>query len=220
MWFCDSRPEHKSLKTQASIYMTHKPILKFVGLGLLIAGTILNLLMFIFQVWPTYIFFIMMAVGLVFVLFSFLFRNIKTAWQIIIVLIPFLVTYLLFNISSPSKDIFLIPKGFTGQVTIYYDRPNGQKEEHEGNWRIYKIPQNGILETKFRLKGNSIDLSGAKYYYVDSTGKRIELKHYCNYCEIKDTVSIQVIYGVVGAGNNGTYQTFNIDSPSKESAKK
>lgn len=199
--------------------MTHKPILKFVGISLLVLGTIMNALMFVFQAWPTYIFFIMMAVGLLFFLFSFVFRNMKTTWQIIISLTPFLATYLLFEISSSSKDIFLIPKGFTGQVTIYYDRPNGQEEEYEGEWRIYKIPQSGVLETKFRLKGNSINLSDSKYYYVDSNEKRIELKHYCNYCENKDTVSIQVIYGVVGAGNNGTYQTFYIDSPSKESTK-
>jgi len=193
--------------------MTTKPILKFAGLGLLICGTILNILMFVSEAWPTYLFFVMMGVGLLFLLASYFFKNLKNIWQIVIVLIPFITTYILFDISSASNDTFLIPKGFTGQVTIYYDRPNGQQEEYEGKWRIYRVPISGNLETKFKLKGHSINLSSSHYYYVDSNSKRQELNHYCEYCEVKDTVTLQVIYGVLGTDDKGTYQTFFIDRP-------
>jgi hypothetical protein len=46
-------------------------------------------------------------------------------------------------------------------------------------------------------------------------GRRIEIKHYCDYCDNKDTVSVQIIYGVLGTGDKGTYQTFSINSPNK-----
>ena len=139
--------------------MTTMPILKYAGLGLLLLGLILNVLMFIFQIYPTYIFFIMMAVGVFFFLISFFFKEITNVWQIVIMLVPFVTTYILFDISSASNDIFLIPKDFTGQVTIHYDRPNGQEEEFEGKWRVYKVPISGNLETRFKLKGHSINRS-------------------------------------------------------------
>ena len=97
--------------------------------------------MFISETWPTYLFFVMMGVGLVLFSVSYIFKDLKNIWQIIIVIIPFIIAYIIFDISSASKDIFLIPKGFTGQVTIYYDRPNGQQEEFEGKLRIYRVPK-------------------------------------------------------------------------------
>ncbi|HTC00322.1 MAG TPA: hypothetical protein VK705_06535 [Ferruginibacter sp.] len=193
--------------------MRPKPILKYVGLGLLLLGTILNILMFLHQPYPTYLFFIMMAVGLLLFVLSLIFKKLNTWWQFLISLIPFIATYILFAVSSPSKDIFLIPKGYTGKVTIYYDQPNGQKEEFENGWRIYRIPPNEQLKTQFKLKGNSINLSDARYFYVDSNNKRVELKHYCDCCQTKDTISLQVVYGVLGTNENGTYQDFYIGRP-------
>jgi energy-coupling factor transporter transmembrane protein EcfT len=195
--------------------MKPTPILKVIGLALLLVGTVLNILMFVAEAWPTYLFFIMMAVGLCFLLLSFFAKRLKTKWQISIALVPFLTTYIFYSISSPSNDIFLIPKGYTGQVIVYYDQAAGQKKEFEGEWRVYKIPSNGQLETQFKLKGNSILLSDSKYFYVDSSNKRLEIKHYCDNCKIKDTLSIQVIFGVLGTDQHGTYQTFSIDKPTR-----
>ena len=167
------------------------------------------------QAWPTYLFFIVMAVGTLLLLLSFFFKNLNTIWQIVIALIPFIAAYIYFDALSASKDKFLIPKGFIGEVTIRYNKPGGQDEKFEGRWRVYKIPSSGTLETKFKLKGNSINLSNSKYYYLDSTGNRFELRHYCEHCPDKDTIAIQVIYGVLGKSDEGTYQTFSIGSPIK-----
>ena len=193
--------------------MKPKPILKYVGLTLLVLGTLFNILMFVSQAYPTYLFFIVMAVGLFFFLLSFILKNLTTWWQVFISLIPFIVAYILFDISSPSKDIFLIPKGFTGQVSIYYDQPNGKNEEFERSWRIYRIPTNGQLKTHFKLKGHSINLSNAKYFYVDSSNKRQDLNQYCDLCPNKDTFSLQVINPTLERDKFGNYQRFYVDRP-------
>ena len=193
--------------------MKSKPILKYVGLTLLVLGALFNILMLVSGAYPTYLFFIVMAIGLFFFLVSFLLKDLNTWWQILISLVPFIVAYILFDISSPSKDIFLIPKGFTGQVNIYYDQPNGHKEEFEKGCRIYRIPANGKLKTVFKLKGHSISLSNAKYFYVDSLNNRQKLNQYCGVCPNKDTIALQVINPTLEKNGNGTYQTFFIEKP-------
>ena len=189
------------------------PILKYTGLALVIFGGLLNVWMFVAQAFPTYLFFIIMAVGLVIWLLSFFLKNLSTLWQFVVAAIPFIIAWMLWKASGPSKDIFLIPKNFIGEVTIYYDQSTGQDPEYEGKWRVYKIPKNGYLETRFKLKGGVINLSGSRYYYLDSNGTRMELHHFCDYCKDKDTVSIQVLYGVLGSDQKGTFQTFYVDKP-------
>jgi hypothetical protein len=169
--------------------------------------------MFVLGAWPTLLFFIFMGIGTLLILISYLFKSTTTPWQLFISIIPLIILYALFHHYSASKDIFLIPEGFRGEVIIYYDRKDGQKEQFEGNWRLYNVPENGILKTMFKIKGHKINLTGSKYYFIDSSGKRTEIKHYCEYCKVKDAQSIQVIYGVVGVDLNGHYQTFKIDKP-------
>ena len=86
---------------------------------MLLLGTMFNILMFIYGGYPTYLFFIMMGVGLLLFVLSIIFKNINTWLQILISLIPFIAAYIFFDSSSPSKDIYLIPKGYRGKVTIY-----------------------------------------------------------------------------------------------------
>ena len=189
------------------------PILKFTGFALLILGTLLNIRMFALKAWPTYLFFIMMAVGLLLLAWAFFFNNIKTSWQLFIVSLPFVVAYILFNISSPSNDLFLITKGFKGPITVYYDCPDGEAEVFEGKWRVYEIPSSGKLRTKFKVKGNSIDLLNSKYFYVGEAGERLELKHYCPGCLDKDSISTQVDHLIFGSNGEGMFRTFSVNSP-------
>ena len=193
--------------------MNSKPILKSVGLSLLLLGTILNILIFFYGAYPTYLFFIMMAVGLVFFVLSIILKNLNTWWQIFISIIPFIAAFILFYISNPSKDIYLIPEGYIGKVTIYYDQTTGQNKEFENGWRIYRIPLSGRLKTQFKVKGNSINLSDAKYYYIDQNKNRIEIKHYCEFCIVNDTLSLQVIDGVLGTNEYGLFHDFYIGKP-------
>ncbi len=195
--------------------MKSTPILKYSGLTIFTIGLALNIWMFISEAWPTYLFLIMMGVGGLLFGLSFLLKRLNTFWQIGITLIPFIIFYILVEITEPSHDVFLIPQGFRGKVVIEYGQADGQPKEFDGRWRIYRIPQNGILKTQFTLKGEVIDLSGSKYFFIDSKGGRSPLKAFCGYCDKKDTSSVQIMYGSLGTDSLGTFQDFWVDVPTK-----
>jgi hypothetical protein len=197
--------------------MKPKPILKYGGLTLFVIGFLLNVWMFVVKAWPTYLFFVIMAVGGLLFGLSFPLKKLKTFWQIAITLIPFLIGFILFRISDASDDIFLIPKGFRGQVIVLYAQPHGEPKEFDGKWRIYRVPQNGILKTQFKLKGNVIDLERTKYFFIDARGNKRPIKEFCDYCDKKDTSTVQIIYGSVSTDSTGIFQNFFVDIPTDSS---
>ena len=194
-------------------------ILLWTGLLTLLVGIGLNILMFVFGGWPTYLFFILCGIGLVQIFIARGYKNIKTGWQIFLGLLPFLILYGLIENDKPSDDIFLIPNDFRGQVIIEYGVENGAEKEYEGKWRIYRVPENGHLNTKFTIKGSSIRSSDSTFY-VDKNNKRTRLKHYCEDCKDKDTVNVQVISGSLGANNNHHFLDFVIDIPNYKNRNK
>ncbi|MVN23382.1 DUF6843 domain-containing protein [Mucilaginibacter arboris] len=94
---------------------------------------------------------------------------------------------------------------------------NGELTQHS---RIYRVPENGHLKTKFTIKGSSIKSSDSTYFYVDKNDKRTKLKQYCEYCKDKDTVNIQVISGSLGTNNNHHFLDFVIDIPNYKNRNK
>ena len=189
----------------------------------MIIGIILNILMIVGQAWPTYLYAIVFIIGLTFFSISKWFKNISILGQLIIVSVPFVCYYSYYKINEPSKDIFLIPSNFRGKVAIIYNQKNGANEEYEGNYRIYRIPKNGILKTKFKVKGESWNIGDAKYYFINND-ERIPIKQYCLYCEKQkiDTTNVQMIPGEGGNFSNNyesektNYLTFYINIPNKK----
>lgn len=76
-------------------------ILRLAGLFLLLLGIILNIRMYVMDnTWPTYLFYIISAVGLIYLIVSFLLKRMNNVWQLILVMLPLLLLYLfikLFN---------------------------------------------------------------------------------------------------------------------------
>ncbi|WP_413998181.1 DUF6843 domain-containing protein [Flavobacterium sp. W1B] len=192
-------------------------ILFYCGLTLLTFGILVNVCMYIFEWYPTYIFILISIVGIIQILFSYVNIKIRKTWQTFWSLVPIFSGILYLQIISASKDIFLISENYRGKITIQYGQKNGAEKEFEGLWwRVYKVPKNGILNTKFVIKGNSISYSGSKYYFVDEKGNRKEIKRFCEYCEEKDTTNVQMIIGTLSRNKYGEYQDFYIDIPTKE----
>jgi hypothetical protein len=189
-------------------------ILLFSGLLIFTFGIIGIVRMFVYGSYPDYSFFIFSFVGLVQTFTAFINSRIKKRWQLFWVFLPITIWFSYLEIESSSKDIFLIPDGFKGKVTIQYGHKNGIKKEFEGLlWRIYRIPKNGILQTKFEIKGNSVSYSDSKYFFVDEKGNRKPIKQFCDYCKEKDTLNIQILSGKLIGEENGNYQEFYIDFP-------
>lgn len=100
----------------------------------------------------------------------------KTQTKIISVLIPVCLLVLLFVIDYQRKkmesETYLIPKDFRGKFVIFFAEPCGTDIEYENGRRIYRIPNGGVLITKFKREAGYID---DEFYLVDNQGNKIPL---------------------------------------------
>lgn len=88
----------------------------------------------------------------------------------IIVVVVLGTAFLLMDYWDKKADMYLIPEGFQGTATIYFDQPLGTPEKKDGEKRIFEIPATGILYTKSSYKKKWIN-----YYYVKPDGKLQQL---------------------------------------------
>lgn len=80
--------------------------------------------------------------------------------------------------SSTEKSIYLIPENFEGNILIVFDQKDGSSMEYEQGLRVYKIPDSGVLRTKFKPNYGMHEID--KFYYVNPDGRRTELKYFVN----------------------------------------
>ena len=101
-------------------------------------------------------------------------------WQKIIVTmhiaIVALIIFFVWYITS-GGEVHLIPKNYTGVVTIIFDSKNGVPEKYEGRMRVYEIPDNGILKTQFSFNYKWVLDGFLQFYYVSETGERTRIPY-------------------------------------------
>lgn len=78
------------------------------------------------------------------------------------------------KISVPTDGIYLIPKGYTGDVIIIFDQPDGIVPEIESGFYLYKIPKDGILKVKTKGVTGYVNKS---YYYIDENNGRQKIEY-------------------------------------------
>ena len=71
--------------------------------------------------------------------------------------------------NTAEPETFLVSSSFRGKVHILFNEACGQEGEYENGRRVYNIPDNGILLTKFKDEYGFID---QQYFFVDSLGNR------------------------------------------------
>jgi hypothetical protein len=83
----------------------------------------------------------------------------------------------LFNCNtSRNEDVeYILPSNFIGVVVVVFDQINGKEIEYNEKKRVYRIPPNGILKTKF--KQSRVTYSYA-FYKIDSFGQKNKLDFY------------------------------------------
>lgn len=214
-WFSSTSCLHIMKPTTIESAMSRNPIVACVGICLILLGALATAIMFLSEAWPTSLFYILIALGIVLLSVSFFVKPLKVRWQLLIVGAPLILGYYLFRTTLPSDDMFLIPSGYIGEVRVYYDQPFGKEEEYEDGWRVYRIGENGFLDTQFERQGESVALVGAKYIFVDSSGNRSEIKQYWSEDTDRDTISIQILHTQNSLGNDkrGLYRRFYIGKP-------
>jgi hypothetical protein len=118
---------------------------------------------------------------------------------------------------SPAEC--LIPAGCVGDVYIIYDQPNGAEQEYDGASRVYRIPSNGILFTKFSAE---TETENQQYFYVTPKGERKKIMQVSTgdfnepWSYIKNPkepsrnniviIDGGVIWSIISANNNYEYQ--------------
>lgn len=73
-----------------------------------------------------------------------------------------------------EPELHLIPAGYEGPVVIIFDDPDGAPPEYEGESRLYEIPANGVLRTRFTRSDGWIR---PIYMYVDQQGERTPIEN-------------------------------------------
>lgn len=96
-------------------------------------------------------------------------------------------------INRAEPEMHVLPKGFQGYVIIVFNDPNGQDEKYEDGFRVYEIPSNGILRTKFESQDGWIANGKLKYYY-NSNGVKEEINYINLEKEAKDS-STNYVHG-------------------------
>ncbi|MGB7200671.1 MAG: hypothetical protein WBD16_00220 [Pyrinomonadaceae bacterium] len=89
------------------------------------------------------------------------------------------------QLAKTRDGIFLIPKGYVGDVIILFEQPNGVMPEVEDGQYVYKIPKDGILRVRSKRYegvlsvnvGNASFGNGLRYFYIDEDNKREEVKY-------------------------------------------
>lgn len=76
-----------------------------------------------------------------------------------------------FGCEKGESEIILVPDDFSGYILVLFNQQDGKPIKYKGNCRIYEIPKNGILKTKF--ESNDGWKKYPKFYYrsIDSINK-------------------------------------------------
>jgi len=83
---------------------------------------------------------------------------------------------------SGHPEIFLIPKGYEGKVTIIFKKGCGSRMNKTEEGFVYNIPKSGILLLDHEKKDTIINY---KYYFIDEEGHRDEVQR-LNTNEVND----------------------------------
>ncbi len=98
-----------------------------------------------------------------------------------------------------TNDLYLIPKGYVGQVTILHDYENAPEPETEGNYDVIRVNDRGYAVTALPQSEGYIE---NLYYHVDENGNREEIPEGC--------ISLGGAGAVQGEGNEYSYTHFSV----------
>ena len=77
---------------------------------------------------------------------------------------------------------YIIPENFKGVVYVITDKQNGKDREYNFFTRIFRIPQSGVLFTKFNQKAG---FNNRSFFQIDKSGnlKELDVLDYRDYIE-------------------------------------
>jgi len=122
-----------------------------------------------------------------------------------------------YNLMKPEKTF--IPAGYTGDVKVYLDSPDGEEKEFLNGYRVLRIPHSGILYTQFRPNMGSQFTDRPRklfYYYSKCDTMKLRTIYHCIDLEPKDSLTRdEIVVSGFGVGKTQTDQVvefYKVDS--------
>jgi len=82
-----------------------------------------------------------------------------------------LICFVLTSCDRGESEIVIVPRDYIGRILIIYDQTNGVDRRYDGKKRLYIIPSNGILKTKFSPNPGWIGLPEFYYEKISARNK-------------------------------------------------
>lgn len=185
-----------------------KTPLGIIGLLYIVFGLVMNIWMFIGAWWPTYLYFLSIGIGIFLLLINGLTKGLPKfkIWQTLIGILPIVAFFIFIQVTKASDDIFIIPADFKGTIVVIYGQENGTEKEYENGKRLYRIPQNGILNTQFELKGETANFG--EYYYLTDNGQRVRIESFPYDKPFPDSTKIYVHNWHLGSASDSEGNKF------------
>lgn len=115
-----------------------------------------------------------------------------------------------------ENSLFILPEDYQGMILVVYDVENGKEVEYnENGTRIYRVPNTGILETKFKQNKGVSELP--RFIYENSK-KELHYMMPSDWENEKYKNSSEIIVAGMTTGNNkkpflsATVKAMNNDS--------
>lgn len=91
----------------------------------------------------------------------------------VIKLLVILTAVLFLGCIKPQRvnEVYLIPRGFSGQIAVVFNVRGGEREVLENGWRVYNIPEDGILITQAKFN----DTWHTEEYFFVADGMRVAI---------------------------------------------
>ncbi|ANE50407.1 DUF6843 domain-containing protein [Flavisolibacter tropicus] len=103
------------------------------------------------------------------------------------------------------KEVYLIPDGYTGPISIVYEEKCGTTPLKENGFKTFRVPDNGILIVNLPRKNGFIN---HEYYYLKKDGTKTKLAE-ANYYDtsLRQVPSVSFTgSGMIGSISGGEIQ--------------
>jgi hypothetical protein len=100
-------------------------------------------------------------------------------------------------LQKTENEVFVLHKNYIGLVIVVFNQKKGVKSYKKNNYRIYKIPKNGIL---FSQSTENTGISDFPKFYDGNIGSKTKIK-FCQNAKLIPTNERVVFGGITGVAN-------------------
>ncbi|HDZ38751.1 MAG TPA: hypothetical protein ENH62_10755 [Marinobacter sp.] len=104
-------------------------------------------------------------------------HRLKTKLIFLTCLFAFMVTACAGSKNVREPEMYLLPENYTGSVYVVFDVNKGQAPEYNRDYRVYRLPESGVLLTQMPMNEGVIEEEKVKFFAITEEGEKVELKN-------------------------------------------